>query len=109
MRSSYIESAEVGSRQSLQHYFTLGERVEEVPPIVPFEALCAPVDQEPDPVSLVDTVQVRLLERVRSIPVNVTGSPDSWRESVSNGYVKHTSCMERAHQRMRALGIPRNR
>lgn len=110
MRSSFIESAEAGSKRSLQDYFTLGERVEYVPPIVPFEAFCAPLDQEPDPVSLVDSAQVLpFAKRVRLKVIGVSDSPDSWRESASKGYVNHTSCIEKAHQRMTALGIPRNR
>ena len=102
-------------------YFTFGEVVEDVPPIVPFEALCAPIGQEPDPVSLIDSDQVMTPERKQALgridlllrfaaikATTVSPNPDSWRVASKEGYPNHASCVEKAHQRMAALGIPRN-
>ncbi len=124
----------------MQDYLTLGEVRDQAPAQIPAsEAYLTAGDAEPDPVSLVDTVQTMTPERRtmlegvdyflyatqvrkamgdRATPENIVSAlrfilkpsnPDSWRESARKGYKSHLSCIDKAHQRMAALGIPRNR
>jgi len=103
------------------------------------EAYLTTGDFEPDPVSLVDSSQPvtqerkAMLERVdyflyatqvrhalgdSSKPETIVAAlkfilkpanPDSWKEASRRGFAKHISCIDKAHERMAALGIPRNR